>query len=71
MLCISLIIVTFIFLLPSLTNYLSQIQQNRRVQIDEFTFNMDKRDKLIKETIASAEKSAKEAEKVAHSGTGH
>ena len=38
-------------------------RQPRRVQIDEFTFNMDKRDKFIKDSIASAEKIAKEKEK--------
>ena len=39
--------------------------QPRRVQIDEFVFNLDKRDKLIKESVASAEKLAKEKEKEA------
>jgi len=35
------------------------------VQIDEFVFNLDKRDKLIKQSVASAEKLAKEKEKEA------
>jgi hypothetical protein len=39
--------------------------QPRRVQIDEFIFNLDKRDKLIKQSVASAEKLAKEKEKEA------
>jgi len=35
------------------------------VQIDEFTFNLDKRDKLLKASVAAAEKAAKEKEKAA------
>jgi len=30
------------------------------VQIDEFIFNMDKRDKYLKESVAAAEKLAKD-----------
>ena len=33
------------------------------MQIDEFTFNMDKRDKFIKDAVVKAEKAAKEKEK--------
>jgi hypothetical protein len=53
----------FCLLLPPLSPlYL----QNRRVQIDEFTFNLDKRDKLLKASVAAAEKAAKEKEKAFH-----